>query len=181
MTPSIDGVTHTFAEHGLYDGLFLMRDEETGTFWDHLTGEAVYGPGVGTTLEIANLLHSRVDLTLENHPDALIALSDRGIRTDEDMQPLSLLARVRGGLNRMFNSTIKEEGLGLRPWTLAWDSGSVKRGATTRMSELWPMAERCLTRFRGSGRWCFSTRLPLCCPPFMSMPRACGGTMTFSA
>ena len=45
MAPSIDGVTHTFAEHGLYDGLFLMRDEETGTFWDHLTGEAVYGPG----------------------------------------------------------------------------------------------------------------------------------------
>ena len=50
MTPSIDGVTHTFAEHGLYDGLFLMRDEETGTFWDHLTGEAVYGPGEGTNL-----------------------------------------------------------------------------------------------------------------------------------
>jgi hypothetical protein len=109
MTPSIDGVTHTFAEHGLYDGLFLMRDEETGTFWDHLTGEAVYGPGVGSTLEVANLLHSRVDQTLENHPDALIALSDRGIRSDEDMQPRSLLARMRGGLNRMFNATIREE------------------------------------------------------------------------
>ena len=40
MTPSIDGKTHAFAEHGLYDGLFLMMDEETGTFWDHLTGEA---------------------------------------------------------------------------------------------------------------------------------------------
>ena len=71
MTPSIDGVTHTFAEHGLYDGLFLMRDEETGTFWDHLTGEAVYGPRVGTVLEIANLLHSRADQVLENDPDAL--------------------------------------------------------------------------------------------------------------
>ena len=109
MTPSIDGVTLTFAEHGIYDGLFLMRDAETGTFWDHLTVEAVYGPGVGTTLEVANLLHSRVDQTLENRPGALIALSDRGIRTDEDMQPRGLLARVRGGLNRMFSSTIEEE------------------------------------------------------------------------
>ena len=76
MAPEIDGVTHTFAEHGLYDGLFLMRDEETGTFWDHLTGEAVYGPQVGTVLEIANLLHSRADQVLANDPGALIALSD---------------------------------------------------------------------------------------------------------
>ena len=109
MAPSIDGVTHTFAEHGLYDGLFLMRDEETGTFWDHLTGEAVYGPRVGTVLEIANLLHSRAGQVLANDPDALIALSDRALRTDEDMEPRSLLARVRGRLNRMFNSTIEEE------------------------------------------------------------------------
>ena len=109
MTPSIDGVTHTFAEHGLYDGLFLMRDEETGTFWDHLTGEAVYGPRVGTVLEIANLLHSRADQVLENDPDALIALSDRAMKTDEDMEPRSLLARVGGRLSRMFRSTVDEE------------------------------------------------------------------------
>ena len=109
MTPSIDGVTHNFAEHGLYDGLFLMRDEETGTFWDHLTGEAVYGPGVGTELEIANLLHSRVDQVLANYPDARIALSDRALVADEDMEPRSLLQRVRGGLSRMFSSTVKQE------------------------------------------------------------------------
>ena len=109
MAPSIDGVTHTFAEHGLYDGLFLMRDEETGTFWDHLTGEAVYGPRVGTVLELANLLHSRAGQVLANDPDALIALSDRALRTDEDMEPRSLFARVRGRLNRMFSSTIEEE------------------------------------------------------------------------
>jgi hypothetical protein len=109
MAPSIDGVRHTFAEHGLYDGLFLMRDEETGTFWDHLTGEAVYGPRVGTVLEVANLLHSRAGQVLANDPDALIALSDRALRADEDMEPRSLLARVRGRLNRMFSSTIEEE------------------------------------------------------------------------
>ena len=109
MAPEIDGVTHTFAEHGLYDGLFLMRDEETGTFWDHLTGEAVYGPQVGAVLEIANLLHSRADQVLANDPGALIALSDRAMRTDEDMEPRSLLARMGGRLSRMFRTTVKEE------------------------------------------------------------------------
>ncbi len=109
MAPSIDGVVHTFAEHGLYDGLFLMRDEETGTYWDHVTGEAVYGPQVGTALEVANLLHSRADQVLANNPDALIALSDRTLRTDEDMGVRSLLSRVGGRLSRMFSSTVKEE------------------------------------------------------------------------
>ena len=129
MAPEIDGVTHTFAEHGLYDGLFLMRDEETGTFWDHLTGEAVYGPQVGTVLEIANLLHSRADQVLANDPGALIALSDRAMRTDEDMEPRSLLARVGGRLSRMFRTTVKEEddrlptmdiGLGIWDGEEAW-------------------------------------------------------------
>ncbi len=109
MAPSIDGVVHTFAEHGLYDGLFLMRDEETGTYWDHVTGAAVYGPQVGTVLEIANLLHSRAGQVLANNPDALIALSDRTLRTDEDMGIRSLLSRVGGRLSRMFRSTVDEE------------------------------------------------------------------------
>jgi hypothetical protein len=109
MAPSIDGTVHTFAEHGLYDGLFLMRDEETGTYWDHLTGEAVYGPRVGSVLEIANLLHSRADQVLANHPDALVALSDRALRTDRDMAPISLLAGLGLRLSKMFSSTVDEE------------------------------------------------------------------------
>ena len=109
VAPSIDGVVHTFAEHGLYDGLFLMRDEETGTYWDHVTGEAVYGPQVGTVLEISNLLHSRAGQVLANHPDALVALSDRNLRSDEDMRTGSLLSRVGGQLSRMFSSTVDKE------------------------------------------------------------------------
>ena len=108
MTPSIDGVTHTFAEHGLYNGLFLMRDDQTGTYWDHTTGEAVYGPGVGKVLEIANVLHSRADQASANYPDALIALSNRALRTDEEMKTSGLLALVRGHLDKMFSSTVDE-------------------------------------------------------------------------
>ena len=128
MTPSIDGVAHTFAEHGLYDGLFLMRDEETGTYWDHLTGEAVYGPEAGKVLEVANLLHSRAGQVLANHPDALIALSGLALRTDEEMKTPGLLALVRGRLARMFSSTIKCRGHVARDSLYRLDRGCRRSG-----------------------------------------------------
>ena len=66
----------TFQEQGLYDGLFLLGDVETGTRWNHLTGEALYGPLVGETLATENVLHSTVGQVLEEDPRALVAISD---------------------------------------------------------------------------------------------------------
>lgn len=107
MTPRIDGETHYFAEHGLYDGLFLMKDRETGTFWDHLTGEAVYGPRVGTTLPVASLDQTTVEQLLERDPEALVALSDRILYEEKDLKVDGLLARLRGGLSGFFEGTIE--------------------------------------------------------------------------
>ncbi|MDT8369980.1 MAG: DUF3179 domain-containing (seleno)protein [Longimicrobiales bacterium] len=110
MTPSVDGEIRWFSEHGLYDGLFLMRDRESGTFWDHLTGEAVYGPEVGTRLEVAPLRQTRVRQLIAEDSDAMIALSDRGgLRSDDQMKTEGLLRGVRGRLNRFFAGTIEEE------------------------------------------------------------------------
>ncbi len=109
MAPRIEGEVHSFAEHGLYDGLFLMQDEESGTFWDHMTGEAVYGPLVGHTLEISNLLQTTVAQVLAEDPDAKIALSERAIRRDSDMKLDGLLSRIGGRLNRFFQETVSEE------------------------------------------------------------------------
>jgi hypothetical protein len=109
MAPSIDGELHWFAEHGLYDGLFLMRDEESGTYWDHMTGEAVYGPLTGSRLQVFNVMQTTVAQVLSQDRDALITISDQGIRTDEQMKTSTLLSRVRGGLNGMFSSTVQEE------------------------------------------------------------------------
>ena len=109
MAPSIEGRTHMFSEHGLYDGLFLMRDEESGTFWDHMTGEAVYGPLVGTSLEIENLRQTTVAQVLREDPEALAALSDRTLAQDEELKLDGLLARVRGSLSQFFSSTVEEE------------------------------------------------------------------------
>ena len=51
-----------FDNVGLYDGLFVMQDVETKTLWNHITGEALYGPRVGSTLgPVGNLLQINVE------------------------------------------------------------------------------------------------------------------------
>jgi hypothetical protein len=124
MTPRIEDDVHHFAEQALFNGLFLMRDEESGTFWDHMTGEAVYGPLVGDTLDVAPLLQTTVDRALGMAPDASVALSDQAIRTDDEMKVDGLLAGIRGRLNEMFSSTVEREDtrrptmdLGIGLWT----------------------------------------------------------------
>ncbi len=109
MAPSIDGEVHHFSEHGLYDGLFLMRDEESGTFWDHMTGEAVYGRGVGQTLPVSNLRQTTVAQILSEDRGTLVALSNRAMRTDDDMKTEGLLAGIRGRLSGFFSATIERQ------------------------------------------------------------------------
>lgn len=125
MAPRIEGEVHRFAEHGLYDGLFLMKDDETGTYWDHMTGRAVYGPLVGTTLDVqAGLVQATVGQVLRSAPDALVTLSDQAIRTDDQMKAQGLIAGMLGRLNGMFESTVARHDdrrvqmdLGLGLWT----------------------------------------------------------------
>jgi hypothetical protein len=124
MTPRVGNEVHRFAEQALYDGLFLMKDEETETYWDHMTGEAVYGPLVGEKLEVSGLMQSTVAQVLRATPDALITLSDQGIRADDDMKVDGLLGGIRSRLNGMFQSTVEEDDtrrpqmdLGLGLWT----------------------------------------------------------------
>lgn len=117
MTPRVDGAVHTFTEQGLYDGLFIMWDEESGTYWNHLSGEALYGPLAGTKLPVHNVLHSTVEQTLALDPDALIAISDherasgrrgRGRRGGGGGGG-GLMSRARRGLSQFFLGTIDEE------------------------------------------------------------------------
>jgi len=114
MAPRIESTVHHFSEHGLYDGLFLMRDEESGTFWDHMTGEAVYGSLVGTRLPVSELRQTTVRQILAEDRDALVALSNQAIRTNDDLKLDGLLGSVRVRLNRFFSGTIEEED-GRRP------------------------------------------------------------------
>jgi hypothetical protein len=69
---------HHFDNVGLYDALFVMQDKETKTLWNHITGEALYGPLVGRTLgPLSNLLQTTVKQALIVDSNMRIAISDR--------------------------------------------------------------------------------------------------------
>jgi hypothetical protein len=78
LVPTIDGQVHHFTNAGLYDGLFTLYDAESHTLWNHVTGEAEYGPLVGRTLgPPGNQLQMNVKQALELDPNTEIAISDR--------------------------------------------------------------------------------------------------------
>jgi hypothetical protein len=78
LVPTIKGTMHHFNNVGLYDGLFVMQDTETKTLWNHITGEAMYGPLVGKTLgPLTNLLQMTVTQALEMDAKLQVAISDR--------------------------------------------------------------------------------------------------------
>ncbi|MFQ5703655.1 MAG: DUF3179 domain-containing (seleno)protein [Gemmatimonadales bacterium] len=77
LTPVVNGEVHHFQARGLYNGLFLMWDRESESYWNHITGQSVYGPLAGTKLEVGNLLHTAVEQALAADPDLRVALSDQ--------------------------------------------------------------------------------------------------------
>lgn len=68
-------MVHRFAARGLYNGLFLLGDRETGSYWDHVTGECLHGPLKGSRLAVHPLLHTTVAQALKAHPDLEVAIS----------------------------------------------------------------------------------------------------------
>ena len=117
----MDGQLNHFRARGLYDGLFLMWDEESGTFWNHITGQALYGPLAGTRLQLENVLHTTPEQALAEDELTRIAVSNQSPRRRR--RGRSLLDRVPV-LRSMFRSTIDEEDtrrptmdLGLGIWT----------------------------------------------------------------
>ncbi len=96
MTPSIDGEIHHFEFGGLYDGVSVLRDFETGTIWNHITGEAMHGSLKGKRLATYNLLQTTAEAALADYPHLDIAISDRPIRKQEEsfIDQIPLLAGV---------------------------------------------------------------------------------------
>jgi len=135
FTPTVRGKPTTFETVGAYDGLMVMQDAATGTLWHHMTGDALYGPAVGTSLgPPRNVLHLTVRQLLARAPDARIAISNRiyfaGGRRHGTLEGISLLGRVhsrpndREGLSKAFVATLGTEDtrrprmdLGLGVWS----------------------------------------------------------------
>jgi hypothetical protein len=68
----VDGRRLSFEELGIFNGVFVMRDHQTGTLWSHYTGEALDGRLEGKTLEWVQVRRTRFDRMLEEHPDATV-------------------------------------------------------------------------------------------------------------
>ena len=63
---------------GVYDGLFVMQDRDSKTLWNHITGDALYGPHVGRTLgPPGNLLQMNVRQALAIDSETRVAISNR--------------------------------------------------------------------------------------------------------
>lgn len=75
MVPIIDGDVYHFGPRGLYNGLLLMGDDETGSYWDHMTGVCVHGPLKGKRMSVRPIRHVKVEEALENWPNLPVALS----------------------------------------------------------------------------------------------------------
>ncbi len=48
--PIVDGKTLHFERRGAYDGMLLIWDAETRSYWQHITGECLYGENAGKQL-----------------------------------------------------------------------------------------------------------------------------------
>jgi hypothetical protein len=67
---------HTFYGAGFYDGMTLLSDHQTGSYWDHLTGECVAGELQGERLELlSNMLHTTAEHLAQRQPNARLAIT----------------------------------------------------------------------------------------------------------
>lgn len=76
FSPVVNGRVLEFYGAGFYDAMILLADRQTGSYWDHLTGECVHGELEGTTLrQIAVLTHSTAGQTRRLYPEARYVVS----------------------------------------------------------------------------------------------------------
>ena len=77
LVPTVNGAEHHFSAGGLYNGLVLLIDDETRTYWDHITGRAVHGPLEGEQLEVFGLEMMTTATARRHEPSLRVALSDQ--------------------------------------------------------------------------------------------------------
>jgi len=76
FSPVVDHVRYDFYGAGFYDAMTLLADEQTGSYWNHITGECIAGKMKGTRLhQLANLTHSTADAVAKIHPNAQLVIS----------------------------------------------------------------------------------------------------------
>ncbi len=105
----IDGRLHHFSAAGLYDGLVLLKDDETGSYWHHITGEALHGALEGRRLEAWGVQLTTAGSALRSHPDLTLSRSRLVLWKRWLTRLAPGLIRGRGWLPPFFRGTMGEK------------------------------------------------------------------------
>ena len=109
LTPEVEGKVHHFSAGGLYNGLVLLVDDETNSYWDHITGEAVHGALAGkATLEIDSLETTTVAAELARSPDTQVLVGELGLIGTLASKVQASSVRGKGVLPPGFRKTMGE-------------------------------------------------------------------------
>ena len=68
----MDGNVLSFRLAGINNQNFLMRDEQTGTIWQQVTGKAIHGPLAGHTLELVHTDEISFDIWKQEAPSGTV-------------------------------------------------------------------------------------------------------------
>jgi len=103
FNPKVEDTLYTFDVAGLYNGLFVMSDRQTGSVWTHYDGSILIGPlaNSGIRLEIQPIVHTTWAEWSKLHPDSVVLdwypeFADQYRETSPG----------QGGLGRMFQETL---------------------------------------------------------------------------
>jgi hypothetical protein len=73
----IEGQLHHFAAQGYYDAMTLLADQESQSYWNHLTGICLHGKHLGKQLEYyTSLLQMSAADILNAHPKSVLVLDN---------------------------------------------------------------------------------------------------------
>ncbi len=75
LVPIVNGRVHRFRLTGIYNAMSMMSDDETGSVWEHVTGECIRGSLQGAQLKTRSAQYLTVAQLLESVPGAKIAIS----------------------------------------------------------------------------------------------------------
>lgn len=79
LIPRVGDRSLSLSAGGLYNGLVLLIDDETRTYWDHISGEALYGELAGTRLRRFPVRHTTAKAAQVRYPALEVVLADSGL------------------------------------------------------------------------------------------------------
>lgn len=88
FSPVIDGVEYKMNVKGLYNAMTLLKDAQTDSYWELITGECLYGPLAGkkfTQLDVS-LLHMKLEQAVERYPHAEMVFASLARADEEEAQ-----------------------------------------------------------------------------------------------